>query len=170
MLICTRCHFFSCSNTNDQNGRVLERVNCSHSVVPQNMREVQLRPLHHSMARVLGGFGATMSCHVRQSCPGNLPTIWNESRGVTKTRWRHHCHFCKELFLSVLKMLNTCEATGEFRMLSKYYLGVCPLCLSPPPGLMWPEYYATLSSIFHPSAIIQAAPSLDFCWPVLFPL
>jgi len=67
-------------------------------------------------------------------------------------------------------MLNICEATGEFGIPNKYYLGVCPLCLSPPPALVWPEYYATLNSIFHPSAIIQAAPFLDFCWPILFPL
>lgn len=42
--------------------------------------------------------------------------------------------------------------------------------LSPPPGLVWPKDYATLNSIFHPSAITQAAPFADFCWPILFPL
>lgn len=59
---------------------------------------------------------------------------------------------------------------AHWRIQNKYYLGVCPLCLSSPPGLVWPKYYATLNSIFHPSAVLEAAPFLDFCWPVLFPL
>lgn len=49
-----------------------------------------------------------------------------------------------------------------FGIQNKYFSRVCPLRLSPPPGPVWLKYYATLNSVFHVGAIIQAAP---FCTP-----
>lgn len=120
----------------------------------------------------LGGFGVTDVPSGDMELSGylvNLPKIWNEEQRCNENCWRHRSHFCKELFLNILKMLNICEATGEFGIPNKYYLGVCPLCVSPLPGLMWPERYATRSSIFHPSAIIQAVPFSDSAGPFYLP-
>lgn len=89
-----------------------------------------------------------------------------KNMAVTKSCGRCS-HFCKELSSNVSEILGSLQLTGESRINTACG---CVLCASPPPGLVWPKYDATLNSTFHPRPIIPAVPFSDCCWPVSFPL